>query len=111
LVQWYVAGILPRICSPLRLYEITNYEETLQKTRVDSYDDGPLTSSTIERLEEKIEHLKKPIKNLSIRWNEVWCITCLVEGHRKDSCPVNEHTQKTDNTKQKIKNIAAYVNA
>jgi hypothetical protein len=50
----------------------------------------------MERLEEKIEHLQQTIKNLSIRHNEIWCTTCTGDGHTKDNCPLNEHTQTTD---------------
>jgi hypothetical protein len=97
LVQWYVVGLLPRIYSPLRLYEITNYEYALHKAqRVKSYDDVSSISSTMERLEEKIEHLQQTIKNLSIQRIEVWCTTCTGERHTKDNCPLNEHTQKTN---------------
>jgi hypothetical protein len=94
LVQWYVAGLLPRICSPLHLYEITNYEDVLQKEhRVDLDDEGSSTSSTMERLEEKIEHLQQTIKNISIQRNEVWCTTFIGEN---DNCPLNESTQISD---------------
>jgi hypothetical protein len=55
LVQRYLARILPIICSFLCLYEITNCEYVLQKAQqVELDDDGPSTSSTTERLEEKI---------------------------------------------------------
>jgi len=33
LVQWYVVGLLPRIHSPLPLYEITSCEDALQKAQ------------------------------------------------------------------------------
>jgi hypothetical protein len=52
LVQWYVARLLQWIQTPLQLYEITSCEDTLQKAQcVESDDDEPSTSSSIERLE------------------------------------------------------------
>jgi hypothetical protein len=112
LVQWYVVGLLPRIHSPLRLYEITYCEDALTEAqRVESDDDGPSTSSTTERLEEKIEHLQQTIKNLSIRRNEVWCTTCLGKDIQRIIVPSMSTHQQQTSTEYKLKNIVTYVNA
>jgi len=67
LVQWYVAGLLLQIRSPLRLYEITYCEDALQKAQqIELDDDVLLTSLITDILEEKIEYLQQTIKNLSI---------------------------------------------
>jgi hypothetical protein len=103
--------LLQRIRTPLQLYEITSCEDTLQKVQcVESDDDGPLNSSSTERLEEKIEHLQQTIKNLSLRRSEVWCTTCCEDGHTKDTCSLNDQVPgATDARRVQVQHIVTYV--
>ena len=38
------------------------------------------------RLEDKIEMLRKTIKDLTMVKTNVWCSNCREEGHTKDTC-------------------------
>lgn len=88
LVQCYVVGLLQNIYGPLRMHEVKNCEEALKLAqRIETDDKGQSTnSSTRNKLEEKIAHLKILIIPLSFQKNNLWCIYYRTKGHTKEKC-------------------------
>ena len=55
LVQWFVIGLLYRIKQPLRMHEITNYDNALKKAQQIEFDDEWILVCTNRKLEKKFE--------------------------------------------------------
>jgi hypothetical protein len=92
LVQWYVAGILQNIITPLRMYDLSTCEEILKKDqRIEMDDEGLANSSSAKKiLEDKITEIQQTIKNISIACNEFCCTIVSSEGHTKDYCKFSD---------------------
>jgi hypothetical protein len=78
------------------MHEIQSCEEALQKAQhIEIDDDWSSTSTSMEKiLEEKLEMLQQSLKNMIVRRSDLWCSTCLNEGHTKYYCKYNDAPER-----------------
>lgn len=90
LIQWFPIGFLHKIREPLRMHEITTYNEALKKAqRIEANNDWNAMSID-KRLEKRIYMMYKTICDISLRNYYLWCTICMVEGHMKDTYGLRE---------------------
>lgn len=73
-----LAGLLQKICGPLRMHEITTCEEASKLAKhIEQDDKGQLTISPSDnKIKDKLEELKNSLMQLSLQKNHLWCTNC-----------------------------------
>jgi hypothetical protein len=88
--EWFIAGILPHIHSPLIQQNIASHPEALEITmKLESSlvgDSGGMVQvqTQLGALMIQLEELTKGKE----KCEQVWCTKCSIEFHNKDECPI-----------------------
>ena len=86
LIQWFLAGLSPKVRRHISLETFKTYEDALTKAlQVEMVEDIP-TYPTDHRLEQQLESVQKSLKDLTLKNQEISCTKCLTNGHSKDNC-------------------------
>ena len=85
LIQWFLTGLSQKIRRHISLDTFKTYEEALTKAlQVDMDEDYP--SHPMDNwIEEQLEIMKKSLRELNLKGQDIWCTNCSMAGHTKDN--------------------------
>ena len=86
IIQWFLVGLSQKIHRHISLEIFKSYEDALTKALQVEMDEDIPTYSTDHRLEEQLESVKKYLKELNLKNQDIWCTKCSTTGHSKDNC-------------------------